>query len=76
LISSLFPVFFAFYLGAWSDIVGRKFIIILFLTARVISGAVLVLMARFIESPKEWYFLSIIPSALAGQTKVAKKLSQ
>jgi hypothetical protein len=64
--ASLFPIFFAFYLGAWSDIVGRKFIIYLFVLSRIIGGTVLIVMSVFLESPKEWYFLSIIPTALAG----------
>ena len=66
MVSSIFPVFFAFYLGAWCDVFGRKLCIILFLGAKVIGNVIIILVAFYIESAKEWYLFSLVPTALIG----------
>ena len=65
--SSVFPVFFAFYLGAWCDTFGRKICIFLFLFTKIISCIGVVLVAYFMDSRKEWYLLSLIPTSLVGK---------
>ena len=66
LMKNIFPTFFAFYLGAWADRFGRKPIFYLFLTATVMSQSIIVICAVYLETPKEYIFLSYIPSTLAG----------
>ena len=64
--SSVFPVFFAFYLGSWCDTFGRKLCILLFLVAKVLGNVILILVAYYLESAKEWYLFALIPTAVVG----------
>ena len=66
LVGTIFPVFFAFYLGAWCDLFGRKLLFKLYLTARCLDQVVVILCAYFLESKKEYLLLASIPTALAG----------
>ena len=66
LVGTIFPVFFAFYLGAWCDLFGRKLLFKIFLIARCLDQVVVILCAYFLESPKEYLLLSSIPTSLAG----------
>ena len=64
---NIFPTFFAFYLGAWADRFGRKPIFYLFLSATVMSQSIIVICSVYLDTPKEYIFLSYIPSTLAGK---------
>ena len=64
LVGTIFPVFFAFYLGAWCDLFGRKLLFKIFLIARCLDQVVVILCAYFLESPKEYLLLSSIPTSL------------
>ena len=66
LITSIFPVFFSFYLGAWADMFGRKFLFYIFLTAFASEQAIILGCAYFFDSPKEYMLLAYIPTALSG----------
>ena len=52
LILSIFPIFFSFYLGAWSDLFGRKFLFYTFLTAFFLEQVILLFCAYYFDSPK------------------------
>ena len=66
LVTSIVPVFMAFYLGAWADMFGRKPIFYLFLTSYAVEQAVVLVCAYYFNSPKEWLLLSYVPKNLAG----------
>ena len=66
LINSIFPIFFAFYLGAWADLFGRKLLLKLFFAAYILQAAIEVLCAYFIDSKKEWLLLASVPFTLVG----------
>ena len=66
LITSIFPVFFSFYLGAWADLFGRKFLFYLFLSAFASEQAIVLVCAYFFDSKKEFILISYIPTALSG----------
>jgi hypothetical protein len=66
MVSNVFPVFFAFYLGAWCDVFGRKLCIFLFFGAKIIGNVVVIVVAYYLDTAKEWYFVSLIPTALVG----------
>ena len=66
LINSIFPIFFAFYLGAWADLFGRKLLLKLFFAAYIIQASIEVLCAYFLDSKKEWLLLASVPFTLVG----------
>ena len=66
LINSVFPIFFAFYLGAWADLFGRKLLLKLFFVAYIIQASIEVLCAYFLDSKKEWLLLAGVPFTLVG----------
>ena len=66
LITSIFPVFFSFYLGAWADIFGRKFLFYIFLTAYASDQAITLVCAYYFDSPKEYMLFASVPTALSG----------
>ncbi len=66
LVGSVFPVFFAFYMGAWCDLFGRKLLFYIYLTARIVEQMIVIACAYFMMSAKEYLLLSSIPQALAG----------
>ena len=65
-ISSIFPIFFSFYLGAWADLFGRKFLFYLCLSAYFMQQCIVVVCAYFFDSKKEYLLLSKVPTALSG----------
>ena len=67
LINSIFPIFFAFYLGAWADLFGRKLLLNLFFLAFIIQATIEILCAYFIDSKKEWLLLAGVPFTLVGK---------
>jgi hypothetical protein len=72
MISSIFPVFFSFYIGAWCDLFGRKLCIFLYLGAKLIGQAILIVLAYNLEWPKEWFLLTLLPTSLLGKMIVQK----
>lgn len=66
LVTSIFPVFFSFYLGAWADLFGRKLLFYLFLSAYSLQQVIVVGCAYWMDSKKEYLFLSYLPSTLTG----------
>jgi len=67
MVTSIFPIFFAFYLGAWCDIFGRKLCMYLFLIAKSVGQGFLIVNAAFLSMKKEWYLLTFVPSTLIGK---------
>ena len=68
LIEAILPMFFAFYLGAWCDLFGRRVIVYMFWTAKILSQVVVILNAVYLEEwKKEWFYLAYIPVALVGK---------
>ena len=66
LIGSVFPIFFSFYLGAWTDLFGRKFLFYVFLIGFSTEQAIILVCAHFFESTKEYLLLAYIPTSLSG----------
>ena len=66
LVSSLFPIFFSFYLGAWCDLFGRKLLFFIYLFSRCVEQCVVIICAVFLESRKEYLLLQNIPAAISG----------
>ena len=66
MVSSFFPIFFSFYIGAWCDMFGRKLTMFLFMASRIISPVILILLAYNMHWAKEWYLLSLVPTTLIG----------
>ena len=64
--SSIFPIFFSFYLGAWADLFGRKPLFYLVLTGYFLQQCVYVVCAYYFESKKEYLLLSHVPTSLSG----------
>ena len=73
LVSTIFPVFFSLYLGAWCDLFGRKLLFKIYLSARCMDQIIVILCAYFVNSPKEYLLLAKIPSSLAGTQKYLSK---
>ena len=67
LVNSVFPIVFSSYAGAWGDRLGRKVHIYIFMVARVLSQAVLVVCAYYLNSQKEYLLFVGLPIALAGK---------
>ena len=67
MVQKLLPFFLSFYLGAWCDMFGRKYILYYYFFNRCLSQAVAVLNAYFIEAKAEYYLLVSVPIALAGK---------
>lgn len=66
-LTGVFPAFFAFYLGAWSDIFGRKFLLFSFVGAKITSQIFLILNVQYMEWPKEWLLLVDAIPAMVGK---------
>jgi len=66
LMTSIFPIFLSFYLGAWADLFGRKPLFYLVLGAYFLSQCVTTVCAYFIDSKKEYLLLAHVPTALSG----------
>ena len=66
MVTSFFPIFFSFYLGAWCDTFGRKLCIFLFMFTRILGQAVLILLAYNMHWAKEWFLLTLVPTTLIG----------
>ena len=73
MVTSVFPIFFSFYLGAWCDTFGRKLCIFLFIISKIIGQSILILLANNMDWAKEWYLLTLVPTSLIG--KLTKKLT-
>ena len=67
LISSVFPIFFSFYIGAWIDLFGRKFMFFVFLTSFALQQATVLICAYFFDARKEYILFSYIPTSLPGE---------
>ena len=67
LISSIFPIFFAFYLGAWADLFGRKLLLCLFFVVYVLQSIIELICAYFEDSKKEYLLISGVPFTLVGK---------
>ena len=66
LVGSVLPVFFAFYLGAWADLFGRKLLFKVYLAARMMEQLVVIACAYWLDSKKEYLLLASLPTAFAG----------
>ena len=70
LIQSILPLFFAFYIGAWCDLFGRKLIVYMYWAAKVISQVIVILNTVYLEEwKKEWFYFAYVPVALVGKLK-------
>ena len=67
LISSIFPICFAFYLGAWADLFGRKLLLCLFFVVYVLQSIIELICAYFEDSKKEYLLISGVPFTLVGK---------
>ncbi len=65
-VTSIVPVFMAFYLGAWADLFGRKLLFYIFLSTSIMKQCIVIICAYFFDTPKEYLLLSEIPSVLSG----------
>ena len=50
LLDSVFPAFFAFYLGAWADLFGRKLLFYIFLSGIIIRQCIVIICAKIIRN--------------------------
>ena len=66
IVRSIIPIFLSFFLGAWCDLFGRKPLFYLYLSARIMEQAIVVICSYFLTSPKEYLLLANLPTALAG----------
>ena len=66
LVYTIIPTIFSFYLGAWCDIYGRKFLIKLFLFAEIFSRGNMIVNAYFMDLKKEFLFIGVIPYGIVG----------
>ena len=66
LVQKLLPIFLAFYYGAWCDIFGRKYILYIYFSSKMMTQFLVVLNAYFLEWKKEYYLIAAVPVALAG----------
>ena len=66
IVRSIIPIFLSFFLGAWCDLFGRKPLFYLYLSARIMEQAIVVICSYFLSSPKEYLLLANLPTALAG----------
>ena len=64
---SLLPTVTAFYIGSWCDVIGRKTVMYLYLISNVISQAIVVVNAYFIDWPKEALLAATLVQALCGE---------
>ena len=67
LISSIFPIFFAFYLGAWADLFGRKLLLLLFFIAYFLQAIIELVCAYYEDSKKEFLLIAGVPFTLVGE---------
>ena len=67
LISSIFPIFFAFYLGAWADLFGRKLLLLLFFIAYFLQTIIELVCAYYEDSKKEFLLIAGVPFTLVGE---------
>ena len=67
LISSIFPIFFAFYLGAWADLFGRKLLLLLFFIAYFLQAIIEMVCAYYEDSKKEFLLIAGVPFTLVGE---------
>ena len=65
-VTTLLPAFLAFYLGAWADLFGRKVVLYMTLTTWFLKHAIFIVLAYFLDSPKEYVLLADIPTNLSG----------
>ena len=61
LLESIFPAFFAFYMGAWADMFGRKLLFYICLSASISKQIMIIICAYFMESPKEYLLMANLP---------------
>ena len=67
ILATVFPIFFIFYLGAWSDFFGRKLLFKAYLIARCLGQLSLIINTYFLLAPKEYLLFGWIPNALVGK---------
>lgn len=67
MVISIFPVFFAFYIGAWCDLFGRKPLLYMYWVAKMVSQVLVLVCAIFLKSEKEYYLIALAPTALVGK---------
>eukprot|EP00095_Tigriopus_kingsejongensis_P002938 maker-scaffold517_size150149-snap-gene-0.20 protein:Tk02938 transcript:maker-scaffold517_size150149-snap-gene-0.20-mRNA-1 annotation:"adenylate cyclase " len=76
LAKSIFPLFFAFYVGSWCDVFGRRLIMYLFLGAQLVSQALLILNTVFMSWPKEILLAGpLITGIVGGQSAFSLALA-
>ena len=63
---TIFPAFFAFYLGAWADLFGRKILIYMGIGSNIIKISLTILFAYFIDSSKYYLLAAEVPVSLTG----------
>ena len=66
-VSSIFPIFFAFYLGAWADLFGRKLLLLLFFIAYFLQAIIELVCAYYEDSKKEFLLIAGAPFTLVGE---------
>ena len=64
---SIVPTLLSFYIGAWCDIFGRKFIMYTYLLMRIVSQGNLLLNAYFMSWPKELLLISDALPSIIGK---------
>ena len=74
LASTIFPIFFAFYMGAWCDMFGRKLLMKIYLLSRIITKCGHIFCAYFMYSSKWWILLTDIPSWISGMLPIYIKI--
>ena len=73
MVSTVFPIFFSFYMGAWCDLFGRKLLFYIYFTAKILEQLTVIACAVFLDSPKEYLLLASLPTSLAGKILIVGK---
>ena len=68
--STIFPIFFSFYMGAWCDMFGRKLLMKIYLLSRIITKCGHISCAYFMYSSKWWILVTDIPSWISGMLPI------
>ena len=63
---TIFPAIFAFYLGAWADLFGRKILIYMGITSSIIKIGLTIICAYFMDSSKYYLLATEVPVSLTG----------
>lgn len=67
LAKNIFPLFFAFYIGSWCDLFGRKTVMYTYLIFQLLAQGILVLNSAFMSWPKEILLTGPLLTGLVGE---------